>query len=157
MTQSTKAECIPMASLSSHPSLLSTCLCSYSVPIPEHQHPPRAGGRGTAVCGGQETKPPPSPISNILTWLSSLICAELPSAQKHGLPYAYVWASQSHTPSLLTQEWIFASPLRPLPWAGFFLTCKLYRTNSRCFWHYRSQITFCFIYTMAFLISNHPD
>lgn len=114
MTQSTKAECIPMAPLcTSVPTLRVTLLLPYfpfaSASIQTD------GGRGSTVHGRQETWPPPRPTSDILSWLRSLLCAGLPSAQKHRLPYTCMWAmwaSQSHGSRLLTWAWGFASPFR---------------------------------------------
>lgn len=116
MTQSTKAECIPMAPLSAHPSLLSACLCSHPVPSPEHQHPARAGGRGNTAPWGQKMWPSPSPISHVLTWRRNLLCVGLLSAQKHGLSYTCTWAvwdRHSHSSRLLTPGLGLCKPPQP--------------------------------------------
>lgn len=115
MTQSTKAECVPMAPICT--SIPTLRLSSYSISH-LHQLPSRVGDKGTSVHGGHETWPSPSSTSDSLTWLSSLLCAGLPSAQEHRLPDTCmwaIWASQTHGSRLLTWAWGFASPFRPWP------------------------------------------
>lgn len=117
MTQSTKAEHIPMVPLlhihpCSPPGFAPTPFPAPSISI---QPEPVAGA---PQCLGDKKHGHVSAPSHVLAWPRSLLCAGLPSAQQHGLPYApvwVVWASRSHGSRLLTWGWGFASPLRPLP------------------------------------------
>lgn len=116
MTQSTRAECIPMAPpCTSFPTLHLAFLLPYfpsaSVSTQSwwQDHHTAWVTRNMAISQPHLCHP---------RGARSSLCAGLLSAQKHRLPNTCtqaIWARQSHGSRLLKWAWGFASPFRPWP------------------------------------------
>lgn len=156
MTQSTKAEHIPMAPLSAHLSLLSACLCSYPVPSPEHQHHRSAWETWSMDISQPHLSRPH--LAEEPALCRTPFCPEAWAALNlhvGGVGQPQPWLQAPHpglglckppqTPALSERLLCLCLDLILNP-VGFSLTCKICRLSSGCFWNCRSQITLCFIY-----------
>lgn len=175
MTQSIKGECIPMAPLCTYiPTLHITFLLPY---FPFILASVQGWWQGHRSAWGTRNMTSPSSTCDILTWLRSLLCAGLPSAQKHRLPSTCMWvtwASLSHGSRVLTLgEAPLQAPSDPGPgWKAWFT-----HSWTPSWMHLASllvvslagleadasataglrKLSVLYTSTMAFLSSNRPD